>query len=275
MYPMDRSYGEGGHSDARSYDPRRSYAYGYGDYGELRGYGARGGGAYGYGGYGYGAYGAYDQRLADEGSRDRFWRGDDDRHDSQRGGEHVWRGGVLGWLGSGVRAGAAWVGNQMQTWGSLLGGKLKGTTAELGRAMRGRGEQMGSAMEHRGESMARSQQYGGWAGRPPRSYRRPDERILDDVHQRIATSGVDADEVEIEVSNGVVTVSGRVPRRFDKRVIEELAEQVFGVQEVQNHLRLARGVDEGGARSPGVSTGSSGSTANGGSVYGSGAGTPS
>jgi HSP20 family molecular chaperone IbpA len=266
MYPMDRLYGEGGGwPDAtRSFDPRGGSTYGYGDPGAFRGYGARGGA-------GYGAYGSYERRFDEEGYGEPFARGYGDRY-AQAAGEHVWRGGVLGWLGSGVRAGAAWVGNQMQSWGALLGGKLKGRTAELGRAMRGRGEQMGSAMEHRGESMARSPQYGGWAGRPPRAYRRPDERILDDVHQRVATAGVDADEVEIEVSNGVVTLSGRVPRRFDKRVVEEVAEQVFGVQEVQNHLRLARGVEEGGARPAG---GATGPTGNGGSVYGTGAGTPS
>jgi HSP20 family molecular chaperone IbpA len=148
--------------------------------------------------------------------------------------EHIWRGGIFGWLGSGIRASAAWVGSQMQNWGQRLGGRLKGTGEELGRAVRGRGEQMGMAMQERGE-----QRFRGYEGRPPRSYRRPDERILDDIYQRIALSGVDAEDVEIDVKNGVVTLSGRVPRRSDKRLIEEVAEQVFGAQEVQNHLHLA------------------------------------
>lgn len=185
-----------------------------------------------------------------------WYRGEPDAFEPRRSGEHVWHGGVLGWLGSGLRAGANWVGGQLQGWGALLGGKLKGESEELGRAMRGRGAQVGSAMERRGDEMMRAGRERGYLPRPPRSYRRPDDRVLDDVQQRIAMSGVDADEVEVEVNEGVVTLSGRVPRRFDKRVIEDLAEQVFGVREVQNHLRLARRVEEeGSAGQAGAATG--------------------
>ena len=182
----------------------------------------------------------------------------------QQEGEHIWHGGALGWLGSGLRASAAWIGQQMQRWGALLGGTLQGRSAELGRAMRGRGERIGSAMERRGDEMARSPRRRGFAGRPSRSYRRPDDRILDDVHQRLAMCGVDADEVEIEVSNGIVTLSGRVPRRLEKRIIEEVTEQVFGVQEVQNHLRLARRVEDRSSAEGATAGNGEGSTYRGG-----------
>jgi HSP20 family molecular chaperone IbpA len=224
MNPMGRQYGGMQEWTTRTRSP--------GSYGEYDLHGAAGGG---WQGFGYG-YGQYEQPFAGYGER---YGGYEQQH-----GEHVWRGGVLGWLGSGLRASASWIGEQLQSWGAVLGGKVKGTSAELGRAMRGRGEQMGSAMEERGEGRSRFARY---EARPSRSYRRPDDRILDDVHQRIATAGVDAGEVEIEVNKGVVTLSGRVPHRFEKRVIEEIAEQVFGVQEVQNHLRLARRVDDQGA----------------------------
>ena len=32
-----------------------------------------------------------------------------------RRGEHTWQGGVLGWLGAGIRAGASWFGDRLQT----------------------------------------------------------------------------------------------------------------------------------------------------------------
>jgi HSP20 family molecular chaperone IbpA len=236
MDPMGRMYG--------GMEDWRAGAYSApADYGAYAGY--QGPGRFGRDiDYRYGQYRQYDRGFEEEAGDWRRWEG----------GEHTWRGGLLGWLGSGLRAGAAWIGNRMQSWGGLLGGKLQGTTEELGRAMRGRGEQMGSAMEHHGEHLMHGPRWRGYEGRPPRAYRRPDDRILDDVYQRVAMTGTDADEIEIEVRDGVVTLSGRVPRRLDKRLIEEVAEQVFGVRDVQNNVRLARRVEERGAeqRAPGA-----------------------
>jgi HSP20 family molecular chaperone IbpA len=210
-------------------------------------------GAYGYGEdpapgrYGFASYGEYVRPF----ERDRFYA---EGGEALRSGEHLWRGGVLGWLGAGVRVGAAWFGERLQRWGSRLGGKLTGGGAGLGRALRGRGEQVGTALEERGEQAMQGYRgrygVGPLGGRPPRSYRRPDDRILDDVQQRVAMAGVDADEVEIEAANGVVTLSGRVPRRFEKRIVEEIAEQVFGVEEVRNHIRLARAAGEAEPSTP-------------------------
>ena len=39
-------------------------------------------------------------------------------------------------------------------------------------------------------------------------YQRPDERILDDVWHRISVAAVDSQDVEVEVGQGVVTLSG-------------------------------------------------------------------
>ncbi len=216
MNPMESAYlrGRGWEPRARLFGPHDEYIYAGGRFGH---------------GYEYGL----DEPGMEQGS-ERY-------ASSRQTNEHRWRGGILGWLGSGLRASAVWVGGRMQRWGAMLGSKVQGTGEELGEAMRARGERMGSAMEQRGEEA--SDRFRRWQGRAPRSYRRPDDRILDDVFLRIAASGVDARDVEIEVNNGVMTLSGRVPHRFDKRLIEEIAEQVFGVDEVRNHLRLARGVE--------------------------------
>ena len=150
-------------------------------------------------------------------------------------GKHTWRGGILGWLGAGIRAGAGWFGNTLQQWGTWFGGRVSGGTAEIGRAVRGRGEQMASALEDQDQRAAATLR----RNRPPR-YRRPGERILDDVWHRISLAAVDPQDVEIEVNDGVVTLSGRVSTRVEKRVIEDIADSVFGVREVHNHLGLAR-----------------------------------
>ncbi len=44
----------------------------------------------------------------------------------------------------------------------------------------------------------------------------------------------------MSVQNGEVTLTGLVDRREDKRALEDLAEDVFGVEEVQNHVRVRR-----------------------------------
>src|SRR5205807_738027 len=90
-------------------------------------------------------------------------------------GEHSWRGGVLGWLGAGIRAGAGWFGERLQQWGSWFGGRVRGGTEEIGRAVRGRGERMASALEEQDERAAASS---GARRRRPQRYRRPDERPL-------------------------------------------------------------------------------------------------
>jgi BON domain len=89
----------------------------------------------------------------------------------------------------------------------------------------------------------------GWrrmTGRGPKGYKRSDERIRDDVSEQIARSDIDAGDVEVTVERGEVTLVGFVESRWDKRMLEDLAEDVFGVEEVHNHLRLRR---DTGARS--------------------------
>lgn len=75
----------------------------------------------------------------------------------------------------------------------------------------------------------------------PRRYQRPDDRIRDDVYDRLCgETGADASEVEVAVHDGEVTLGGTVPDREDKRRIERVAEGVLGVKEVFNRLRVTR-----------------------------------
>ncbi len=77
-------------------------------------------------------------------------------------------------------------------------------------------------------------------GRGPRGYRRSDERIHEDVCDRLAAHGhLDASDVEVRVEAGEVTLSGTVPDRRAKRLADLVVEQVRGVVDVHNRLRLA------------------------------------
>lgn len=78
-------------------------------------------------------------------------------------------------------------------------------------------------------------------GRGPRNYRRSDERIRDDVNDRLTEdSWLDARAIEVSVENADVTLTGTVRSREDKRRAEILAEGVSGIDNVQNNLRVVR-----------------------------------
>lgn len=76
-------------------------------------------------------------------------------------------------------------------------------------------------------------------GRGPRGYTRSDERITEEIHDRLSDSDwLDASDVEVTVERGEVTLGGHVESRRDKRLAEDIAEGVSGVQHCQNNLRV-------------------------------------
>jgi osmotically-inducible protein OsmY len=83
-------------------------------------------------------------------------------------------------------------------------------------------------------------------GRGPKGYQRSDERIREDVNDRLTDDPhIDASEIEVSVSDREVTLSGTVGSRFEKRHAEDLAETVSGVTHVQNNLRVQQAADAG------------------------------
>lgn len=80
-----------------------------------------------------------------------------------------------------------------------------------------------------------------FAGRGPKGYRRSDERIREDVCERLTEDWrIDASDVEVTVNNGEVTLAGAVQTREEKRAAEDLLEQISGVRDVHNNLRVSR-----------------------------------
>ena len=79
----------------------------------------------------------------------------------------------------------------------------------------------------------------GHVGRGPKGYRRSDQRITEDVCDRLADDPyVDASDIEVSVKDGEVTLSGMVHSRHEKRNAEECIEHLSGVKDVHNHLRV-------------------------------------
>lgn len=80
---------------------------------------------------------------------------------------------------------------------------------------------------------------GPFTGMGPSGYHRSDDRIFEDVCERLTMHGqIDPSDVEIEVENGEVVLKGSVDDRHTKRIIEDVAYSVSGVTEVQNNLRV-------------------------------------
>jgi hypothetical protein len=76
-------------------------------------------------------------------------------------------------------------------------------------------------------------------GRGPSGYQRSDERIREDVCDRLTDDDrVDAAGIDVAVKGCEVTLTGSVPDKHAKRMAEDIAESVPGVKEVQNQLRV-------------------------------------
>lgn len=84
--------------------------------------------------------------------------------------------------------------------------------------------------------------YGRYTGVGPRGYQRSDERIAEDVNDRLTWHGdIDATNIQVKAEEGVVTLTGEVNSRREKRMAEDTAESVPGVWDVDNQLRVRHG----------------------------------
>lgn len=76
-------------------------------------------------------------------------------------------------------------------------------------------------------------------GRGPRGHRRADERIFEEICDRLTDAReVDASDLEVAVVAGEVSLKGSVPDRGMRRRAEEIAEAVSGVGHVRNDIRV-------------------------------------
>jgi len=80
---------------------------------------------------------------------------------------------------------------------------------------------------------------GAHKGKGPKGYTRSDDRIREDVHDRLSDDPyVDASDIEIKIENGEVVLTGNVSDRDQKRRAEDIAESISGVRNVENRIRV-------------------------------------
>ncbi|MDX3894167.1 BON domain-containing protein [Pusillimonas sp.] len=74
----------------------------------------------------------------------------------------------------------------------------------------------------------------------PKGYKRSDERVREDVCERLSYSGLDVSDVSVQVSQGKVTLEGSVASRRDKHAVEDCVDDCLGVEDIDNRIRVAR-----------------------------------
>jgi len=99
-------------------------------------------------------------------------------------------------------------------------------------------ESFGHQLREAGSRIARSVKR---VFRGPKGYKRSDDRIREDVSDRMGEQEhLDCSEIEVSVASGEVTLTGTVRHRHEKFLAEEIADDVSGVTEVHNQLRVKR-----------------------------------
>jgi osmotically-inducible protein OsmY len=82
-----------------------------------------------------------------------------------------------------------------------------------------------------------------FVGKGPKNYTRSDERIREDVCDRLSDDDeVDATDITITVRDGEVTLEGSVNDRRAKHRAEDIADNVRGVKDVHNRLSARKGM---------------------------------
>jgi osmotically-inducible protein OsmY len=143
--------------------------------------------------------------------------------------------------------------SEMQNWGSDYGNSGQSNFGNQGRIGSQSGSGYGSSDYNTSSNSgsrfgnessgwqsgeSRSGMQGGHRGKGPKGYERSQDRIKEDISDRLTDDdSIDASDIEINVNNGEVTLSGTVSDKQTKRRVEDMIESMSGVKSVQNNLR--------------------------------------
>jgi hypothetical protein len=125
-------------------------------------------------------------------------------------------------------------------WGARSGGYAGGASSfGYGGGMTGPARARRGSGEPYGPGMGAASEPGPFAGRGPKGYQRSDERIREEINDRLTDHPeIDATHIDVQVKDCEVTLAGSVADRRAKRLAEDLAEQVAGVRDVRVELRI-------------------------------------
>jgi len=83
-------------------------------------------------------------------------------------------------------------------------------------------------------------QRGQFRGTQPRGYERSDERLRELACERLTDADLDASDIEVKVVQGTVTLEGSVRARWMKHAAEDIIDDLGGVKDIHNQLRVRR-----------------------------------
>ena len=80
----------------------------------------------------------------------------------------------------------------------------------------------------------------------PKNYARSDERIRELICERLTQDmSIDVSEVGVDVQGARVSLSGTVPERQMKHAIEDVVDNCWGVQDIENNIHVRSGQGAG------------------------------
>lgn len=240
--------------------------YGQGGYGQDYGRQSTGWQEGRHGGQQFGQGGWEQERMGSHGNRGEGQFGGQGRYggQGQRGFESSggWQPNApQGWVNQGRTRGGSW--DQDQNWEQGPSGRGNWGQGYSDEGMSRQGQQtqqrlggQGYGRQGRGEGGGTFYYEEVWlipgphSGRGPRGYRRNDQRIEEDICERLTQHGqIDAEDIQVKVEGGEVTLTGTVESRQAKRMAEDLLDSISGVKDVHNHLRVKQGKSESQGRS--------------------------
>lgn len=169
----------------------------------------------------FGDYEGSYNRSGMSGSRNRNWgRGSDYEGDYSRG--------------------------RSMTTGQSYGGSSWGQSdydQDYDRRFGGSSYRQGQSGQRGYRSGGMSGQQGRYSGMGPQGYQRSDDRIREEINDRLTWhSEINATNIQVMVKSGEVTLEGQVEDRWQKRQAEDLADDVMGVKNVQNNLKVDQNI---------------------------------
>lgn len=222
---LGSGYGQSGYQGS-SYGQS---GYGRGGQGSYGGQGMYGG-SQRFGGYG-GSYGrerdedfSYGRDYSRDRDRDRGWWNRDYERQGFRGRDES-----TDFWGRPVHQG------EERSLGERIGDFFRGDRDES----RGRYEQQQWGRHRQDEPGLWEKVKGAFTGKGPKGYTRSDDRIREDINERLTYHPyIDATDIEVQVRDGEVTLTGMVDDRHSKRLAEDISEDVRGVKDVHNQIRV-------------------------------------
>lgn len=123
-------------------------------------------------------------------------------------------------------------GRELLDWDSL-GNDAHGRGIDAGRDREDRREFYASHARDEGTGRIRA-----FRGVGPKGWMRSDKRILEDVCEALHDADVDVSAVSVDVTDGIVELTGTIEGRWAKRYVEDVAYAARGVRDVRNRVEV-------------------------------------